>query len=66
MPKGGIADQAGELEPVAKLASQRKIHSFTHQEGRNLGRIWSGARNHSMPIGSLIACTIVESEFEYK
>jgi hypothetical protein len=40
MQKGGIADQAGELEAVAKLASQRKIHSFTHQEGRNLTRIW--------------------------
>ena len=40
MQKGRIADQAGELEAVAKLASQRQIHRFTDQEGRNLTRTW--------------------------
>jgi len=40
MQKGGIADQAGELEAVAKLASQRQILRFTDQEGRNLTRTW--------------------------
>ena len=49
MQKGGIADQAGELEPVAKLASQRQIHSFTHQEGRAFVRPACGS-HHIQPM----------------
>ena len=38
-----VADEARQLEPIAKLTSQRQIHRFTHQDGRHLLSVRHGS-----------------------
>ena len=67
--KGGIADQARKLEPVAKLASQRRIHSFTLKTGGNLRRAFGhacGFRAQTSHPEAPLRFTLVESKFEFK